>query len=265
MWPAVRQIFPAWSAQFEGRVPWPYLDQAKDANGELAPIVTTAIGNAMPTLGDFMRLPWRHQATGALCSPSEVEAAWDAVRARVDLAPHGGGAFQDVTDLRLTGDAIDAIVDEDLDAKESVLRLSFDLDGWPAAAQLALFSMTWALGVARLITEFPKFSAFMRAENFRGAATEAHIKEAGNPGIIPRNVAHQRLLEEAAQVVEGGLELNVLHEQLGAIGPFPAMQPPPATPSNGGRGGGGSGRGFLAGVLVLAAVGAASYFASRSA
>jgi hypothetical protein len=262
MWPAVRQIFPAWSAQFEGRVPWPYLDQSKDANGNPAPIVTTAIGNAMTSLGDFMRLPWRHKATGALCSPSEVEAGWEAVRACVDLAPQGGDVFQNVTDLRLTGDAIDALVDEALDGKEAELRLSFDLDEWPAAAQLVLFSMAWALGVGRLIREFPHFNAFMRAENFRGAATEAHIKETDNPGIVPRNVANARLLEEAAQVLEGGLELNVLHEQLGASASTPAMPSTPAAPSRPSNGG--SGRGFLAGVLIVA-VGAATYFATRSA
>lgn len=259
MWPAVRRIFAEWSAQFEGRVPWPYLDQAKDAKGNPTPILTVGIGNAVLTLTDMLALPWVHKGSSRPATKDEITAAWNAVHARADLAPHGGGAFEGVTDLRLTDDAIDAIVDEDLDAKASALTPSFPgIDAWPADAQLLLFSMAWALGVGKLQHEFPRFCGFMRAEDFRGAATEAHIREEGNPGIIPRNVANQRLAANAAHVLEAGLALNVLLEDLGLsnvpLNPNGAPQ----------RGGGGSRGGFVAGVLLVVATGAAAWFASRS-
>jgi len=262
MWPAVRQIFARWSAQFEGRVPFMYLDQAKDKDGKPAPIVTTAVGNAMLTVADAQRLPWK-RSDGSRASATEIADAYAAVKGRVDLAPHGGLAFEHVTTLRLSSADIDAIVNAELTSKEAALLPSFPFfSGWPADAQLVLFSMAWALGVARLLHEFPKFCQAMRKEDFRLASTEAHIKEAGNPGIVPRNDANLRLLQNAAFVADRGLDRAMLLEELPDI-------PKPNGGGGGSRGGGGGGGsrgggGLVAGALLIGLVGVATYFATRS-
>lgn len=261
MWPAVRQIFPRWSAQWEGRKRFMYLDQARDANGNLKPIVTTAVGNALLTVADAQRLPWL-RPDGSRASATEIADAYAAVKGRSDLALRGGGAFEHVTTLRLSEEAIDAIVDRELLSREATLKPHFpSFDLWPADAQLLLFSMAWALGVARLLNEFPKFCGFMRTEKFRDARDEARIKEQGNPGIVPRNEANRRLAEHAAFVVDRGLDRAALLEDLHA---------PPDNPKGSGGGGGtsgGSGGGgrLFASVLLLAVVGGAAYVATRSA
>lgn len=85
---------------------------------------------------------------------------------------------------------------------------------WPADAQLAIHSMAYALGVARVLPGglFKNFIAAMgrNPPDFRAAAAASHIDERGNAGIISRNIANKLLLENAARVAEAGGNPNVL-------------------------------------------------------
>jgi hypothetical protein len=156
------------------------------------------------------------------------------VRARKDLALSGGGAFRDVTSLRLSEAAIDALVDAKLDELEHELLPRFPgLLRVPADAQLVVFSMGWAMGPGKF-AKFPHFTSAINAEDFRVAASESHMIETGNPGIRLRNVADELLLRAAARVVDEDLPRDELH---GPLGPY-------KLPPHGGAAG-------VAGALVL--------------
>lgn len=219
MWPAVRSTFPRWSVQFEGREPQMYLDQHRNPKTKkLDPIVTTAIGNALLTVGAAQMLPWQ-RPDGTHATADEIAVAYALVRARKDLALHGGGAFRKVTTLRLSNDAIDALVASKLaDIEHELLPHFPGFLRLPADAQMVVCSMSWAMGVAKLIAEFPICCAAINAEDFRVAAAECHMQELGQPRAFRlRNIADELLLKAAQAVVEQDLPRDVL---TGFLGPY---------------------------------------------
>jgi hypothetical protein len=146
---------------------------------------------------------------GLSASPDEVAAEWDMVKSRMDLAPRGGGAFRDITTLRITDEEIDRFVLLKVDQFETFLkgRTEFaDFDNWPADAQLGLLSMAWGMGPA---FKFPKFQAFVAAGDFENAATECRFNpEIGT--IVKRNDLDQQCFRNAARVIAEGLDPEVL-------------------------------------------------------
>jgi hypothetical protein len=196
-----------------------YLDQHRNPKTKaLDPIVTTAIGNALLTVGAAQMLPWQ-RPDGTHATPDEIAVAYALVRARRDLAPHGGGAFAKVTTLRLSEDAIDALVASKLAEIEHELLPHFPhLLRAPADAQLVVCSMSWAMGVAKLVAEFPIFCGAIRAEDYRVAAAECHMQEGGQPRAFRlRNIADEMLLRAAANVIDGDLPRDTL---TGFLGPY---------------------------------------------
>lgn len=193
MHPSVPERWRDFSEDIEGRLPFPYLCTAAR--------VTTGVGNMIEPLAFAQTLPWLNTETGRRATPDEVAAAYRAVEARKDLAPHGGGRFRNVTALRLTDADIDRLVWHKLGDVERALRGMFPAwDGWPADAQLALLSWAWAVGVH---SPYPRMFAALRAGDFRAAAEECTI----NPqrGTIRlRNERNRMLLRNAARVVESG-------------------------------------------------------------
>ena len=181
-------------------VPWMYLDMHKDNEGNLDPLVTTGLGNLIdgPAKGDVYNLAWTHGDGGPLASRDEIDSAWNLVKSRVDLAPHGGGsqAFADLTDLRLSDDAILGLVRAKLSSFESRLRERFGgYDAWPADAQLGLLSMAWAMGPN---FNYPKFAAEANKllPDFDILAKESAIR-----GNAPRTEAQETLFSNAAAVL----------------------------------------------------------------
>ena len=105
-----------------------------------------------------------------------------------------------ITRLRITDDAINTLVVAKLMSFESTLRGRppfANLDGWPADAQLGLFSMAWAMGP---LFHFPQFEAAAAAEDWLTMAHECKISEAGDPGIIGRNVRNELLFTLANSI-----------------------------------------------------------------
>lgn len=147
--PTARANFPAFLLTCgEGSTDWMYLDQHKPN-----PIVTIGYGNALFSLPQALRLDW------GSASAAEVTTAWNAVVARPDLAPHGGGAFAALTTARATGASITRLIQGKIDLFEAELR--HDWPGWDAApgpAQEALMRMAWACG-GRLAPHWPKLHA----------------------------------------------------------------------------------------------------------
>jgi hypothetical protein len=52
-------------------------------------------------------------------------------------------------------------------------------------------------------SHWPKFSAACEKLDFATAAENCRMKEAGNPGVVPRNNANQKLFKNADAVLAG--------------------------------------------------------------
>ena len=216
MRPSVRDIWLEFNEPLEARTRWMYLD--------IRGFVTTAIG----LLIDATRTPLQepndaeraasHQLArrlawqlpdGSPAGSAEIDEEWDNVTAMMDLAPQGGGTFEDRTSLRIDDDEVDRVVFEKLDEMESVLigREPFaDFADFPADAQPGLLSMSSGMGPN---FRFPKFQAFVTDGDWAGAATECRF----NPDkgtIKTRNDRNQQLFRNAAAVMADESDPDVL-------------------------------------------------------
>ncbi|WP_405827242.1 peptidoglycan-binding protein [Streptomyces sp. NBC_00105] len=147
--------------------------------------------NPVP-LADIFTLAWFDKDTTALASQAEIKAEYNTVK-------FSGTAFASIaqkkatTRLRVSDKEIDVLVTNKLDSFETSLksRAPFaDLDDWPADGQLGLLSMAWAMGP---FFKFPKFQNAASTGDWLAMARECKMTEAGNPGVIPRNVRNALL------------------------------------------------------------------------
>lgn len=176
----IREYWVTFNAPLEGVVNWLYCDRRG--------WVSTGIGNKMDETAREMSAPseqersaslrlanevvWSHGDDGPVASEDDVALGWDAVKGRLDLAESGHLAYENISDLRLSSQEIDSLVLRKLDAMEAVLvgRPEFaNLERWPANAQLAILSMSWALGP---MFRFPRFQSHAAVEDWPGCAAE---------------------------------------------------------------------------------------------
>lgn len=203
MYQSVYDAFVPFTTALEGRVHWMYVD--------VKGLVTTGIGNLIDSVDAAAALPWQH-ADGTSAERDEVAAAWQDLKDnQATLAVAGYKACASRNDLRLTDDDVDRLVADKLESNRGVFVARFTaFDDWPADAQLAGMSMCWALGPA-FAPKWPKLSAALDGEDFGSAADNCHISEAGNPGVIPRNVADVSLFTNAAAVAVSSADPSVVY------------------------------------------------------
>ncbi len=210
--------------RFEGKVYCLYLD--------VLGLVTTAIGNLCHDVHVAMSMPF-YRPDGTRATPDDIRAEHARVRAMfcgvkgaepevqcgwrgtsgICLAHRGWKAAFASTSLRLHDDGVKGIVLAKMGQHDAILRGRFvGFDSWPWQAQLAVHSLAWACGAH---FRYPAMAKHLNAGNFAewhiddkgatvitgGAAFECTIKEAGNPGVKPRNVRNRELLLEAASSV----------------------------------------------------------------
>lgn len=84
------------------------------------------------------------------------------------------------------------------------------LEEYPADAQLGILSMAWACGPGFPRT-FKNFTRSVLNGDWAGAAASCKIREAGNPGVVPRNKANRTCFGNAAIVIQGNLDRERLH------------------------------------------------------
>jgi hypothetical protein len=194
---SVQTAWPNFVTFYEGRLSWLYLDTKS--------LVTTGVGFLMDdgtghAPDACLRLPWIYQ--GVAATRLQIGDAWDRVKARTDLAPRGGYAFQNVTTLRLPEQAIGALLTAKTLDFWSILSATLPaLEQWPADAQLALMDMAWHMGPRFLGSKWPNFTAAAHAEDFAGMAE--HCQTANRS---PRDARHVRLFSNAAVVTKLGLD-----------------------------------------------------------
>ena len=201
MYSAIQSSFPAFSKQFEGRVPYMYVDVRQ--------LVTVGVGNLIDPVQAAQALPFRFKnkpgisTPGSPATPDQIAEEWQAIKNNLSLATRGHTACEPITQLELSDDAIDTLILNRLTQNESFLKRQQwfqGFDTWPADAQLALLSMAWAMGPGGP-GNFPHFRAACQNLDFSAAAAECKMSEAGNPGLIPRNQANVTLFSNAAIVL----------------------------------------------------------------
>lgn len=209
MFPAVQSNFPSFSARFEGRVPYMYLD--------VKGLVTVGVGNLVDPVTEAQALPFRFKnkpgiaAPGSPASPDQIAAEWQTLKSNTSLTTRGFKACEPVTQLELSDDAIDSLILDRLTKNESFLKRQQwfqGFDTWPADAQLGLLSMAWAMGPGGP-GGFPNFRAACQQLDFNAAAAECRMSEAGNPGLVPRNNANVTLFSNAAIVLGSAAQANL--------------------------------------------------------
>jgi GH24 family phage-related lysozyme (muramidase) len=214
MLPSVESNFPAFSARFEGRVPYMYLD--------VKGLVTVGVGNLVDPVTEAQALPFRFKnnpgiaAPGSTASPAQIAAEWQTLKSNTSLMTKGHTACEPITQLELSDDSIDSLILDRLSKNESFLKRQqwFQaFDTWPADAQLGLLSMAWAMGPAGPGT-FPSFRAACQRMDFATAAAECKMNEAGNPGLVPRNQANFILFSNATIVIADTAQASVSRPNL---------------------------------------------------
>jgi GH24 family phage-related lysozyme (muramidase) len=216
MYPSVQSRFRSFNEQFEGVVSFMYLD--------IKGLVTIGVGNLIDPVSAATAIPFRWKnkpgikTPGAPASAADITAEWNRLKQDQSLAQKGYKACAKITDLEIDDTTMNKLINQRLTGNESYLKRRkwcADYDSWPADAQLGLLSMAWAMGPAG--PEVYHFNTFMDAcskMDFDTAANNCKMSEAGNPGVVPRNVADRQLFSNAAAVLAGEKDFDYKRETL---------------------------------------------------
>lgn len=246
MKPAAFDLFLQMTAKHEGVVPWLYLDTKG--------LVTTGIGFLVdgPT-EDFFTMGWK-SSDGSLSTRQELQAAYNAIKARQDLKNLGGGSsvFAQLTSVRLGPPStpinqvtpeIERIFRSKVISFENSLRSQLPaFDTWPADAQVALMRHAWAAGPS--LANWPHFKAdlLQNPPNFVRAAIDGAIKNVD----LRYNLDNAHLMQNASDAILVNADLDKVY--------FPGIVPGAAKARA---------RGFVALGSGLVALGTAAYRAYR--
>ncbi|HEY6341355.1 MAG TPA: hypothetical protein VIY49_07675 [Bryobacteraceae bacterium] len=142
---------------------------------------------------------------GALATKDQIAAEWAKLKGNPGVAHDAFTAFDPLTELELSDDAMNSLILTRVTDNESFLKHQpwfKDFDTWPADAQLGLLSMAWAMGPDGP-GQFPHFRAACQAMDFNTAAAQSQMDATQNPGLVPRNKANSVLFSNAAMVLAG--------------------------------------------------------------
>lgn len=199
---SVATAFTAFTVPLEARVRFMYLDTRQ--------LVTTGIGNLIDQddpehIGSRARLTADAYDLGWLDGQG-VPVGAERIDGEYKLVKESGTAGaplpvrEAITTLRISEEAVDAMVARRLASNEATLRGRAEFAGyadWPADAQLGLLSMAWAMGAG---FGFPDFQAAVAGGDWLTAARESHMNETDNPGLRARNIRNGLLFTIASWV-----------------------------------------------------------------
>lgn len=221
--------FMKFSEEFEGRVPWMYVDREG--------LVTIGIGNLIEPMSVARELPFVNKMTGITATAQEIDAEWDNIHTHAqELKYSGYKACESRTSLRLPEAAIAPLVAKRLRENEVVLRRYFsNFDQYPADAQLALHSMAWAMGPSFVLPvqpaagkepmwKWPNFRNAMLRCDFDRAAAECRMRDINDGSVRRRNDANQALFRNAAAVLRSGSDPARLYYP-GSVPPSSSITP----------------------------------------
>jgi hypothetical protein len=120
-----------------------------------------------------------------------------------------------LTSIRLTDDGVNALLWRRLNANAEWLHKHL-FPGFPeysADAQLGILSTAWAIGCdfRNTTPPRPELVAAVGASDWQAAKVHSKLREAGNTGVIDRNRQQERCFDNAAVVVQYGLDPAILN------------------------------------------------------
>lgn len=153
----------------EGVIPHFYLDTKG--------FVTAGIGHLLRTEDEAFALPWTKDDRPA--STAEIRFEYQRVKA---LKPGMGPRYYaERTTLRLSDEAMDRLLDADVDAKASEVAASLPgFDAFPDGPQCGCLDIAFNCGVngpTGLIHGFPRMMAYVKAGRWVEASRESHRPE----------------------------------------------------------------------------------------
>jgi GH24 family phage-related lysozyme (muramidase) len=153
--------------EFEGKIPHLYRDAGTGGH------VTVGVGHLVPSAIHAEQLKWE----GGMGAPGVAAREYDAVMS----AQPGmiASAYAGLTTLRLSDEAIDELLAQDVKVKEpELLNAVPDVMGFPAPARQALMDFAFNVGASRLAAPaprgWPSMMSAIRAKDWEKAAAESH-------------------------------------------------------------------------------------------
>lgn len=181
--------------RFEGDIAWLYLDTVDK--------VTIGLGHMIPDADAVLEVPLARD--GRAATEQEKRAAYATVAAATDRSARGAGAFDDLTELRITPEQSAALFEgkfEDLfaEARRLFADVADGFPAWPRKVQLATFDMAYNLGPQGLYDKFPTF----RKQGLARRDYAVCARECRRIGPGPaRNAWTRQQFEEAATEASG--------------------------------------------------------------
>lgn len=186
-------------SELEGEVSYFYADTKG--------LVTIGVGCLVDPIETARNLPMLRK-DGSLATVAEIEADWRAVKNDPLMAKEGHLRARRVTRLRLNEAGMNALLREKLFRFAGDLRKQFPgFNAWPADAQFALLSLSWARGQNNFAGLYPKLTRALKDGDFVGAAAECAL--AG--GYKARNDMNKACFLAADRVVREGLDPEQLY------------------------------------------------------
>ncbi len=154
----------------EGSVPHMYLDTRRK--------VTVAVGNLLPSADSAAAHPFMVAGSGSAASSDDIKAEYKKVsQLKKGLVAQ---RYRKFTELRLTEDYIDSLLDKRLAKFISRLREDFpDFDSYPEEAKMGLIDMAFNLGNKGLLRKFPSFTQAARDQDWLRCARECRRRGIG--------------------------------------------------------------------------------------
>lgn len=184
---SVSDAFVAYSEPKEGLIRHFYAD--------VKGLVTIGIGNLVDPIHYALKLPLKHP-DGRPATSAEIAAEWNAVKLDPLSRTKGWTYSVSKTRLRLDDAGVKQVVGVKLHEFDVALHRRYPgYEDFPADAQLALLSLSWACGAAY---NFPALDRAVARRDWAACADESQMDETGNPGLRPRNIDHRILFHNAA-------------------------------------------------------------------
>ena len=193
---AVVQSFVPWSTPLEGYLNGPYTDAKGLVTTGMGNLIDSGTGSPTPT-AKARSLPW---------NPNNIDADWAILKKNWPAVQ--SVASMKLTTSRLSQQAVTDLIVSTMKAEEpAILKILPRFRDAPADAQLAVWSMVWAMGTGNLAT-FRTFIQAFNSGDFVTAAANSHMQ---GVGIDMRNLANKLLLLNAAAVKTLGVDPAVLY------------------------------------------------------
>jgi hypothetical protein len=191
---------------YEGKVGFMYLDKKG--------LVTVGIGHLIDPISYASGIKFQFKGQPGSDGSGAFQAEWQMVKSRKDLIDKGAAAFDAITKLELSDAGIEALVvkaakgiEHYIRTNPSALKFYADYDKWPADAQLGFMGVAWG-GIPLPQFGWHKFPEACRKQDWATAAKECKIT---SPIAAGRNEAHQKMFNNAAQVLANGSDIRELH------------------------------------------------------